>query len=85
MTVRFTWSHLWAFYHDIESDEIKASIEEEVIGRDWLYRQPAKEQFDVLADAPQHFIKRVVAGLRPDVQMRLGYDPYLLKSTQNGL
>lgn len=77
MGLQFSWTDLWAYYEAIEDPKLKDHLEEEVIGQGWLYRQSAKEQKKVLTGAPESFVKRVAKNLRPEVQIDLGFNPYL--------
>lgn len=77
MSLQFTWEDLWAYHATIVESEIKAHLEEEVVGQDWLYRQSAKEQKKILQAAPREFVDRIASSLRPEVQIELGMNPYL--------
>lgn len=66
----------WAWQYASQSPEIQAHLEKEIIGEGWLFRQPAKEQLQVLEGAPKRFIESVVHGLKPEAAIRLGFNPY---------
>lgn len=71
----FTWEHLWEF-HKSSDAEIKARLENEVIGDGWLYRQTSKDQIEILKSAPIEFIQTIAKELKPDTQIRFGINPY---------
>ena len=63
-------------YHAAQSDEIKAHLEKEIIGGDWLFRQDAKIQLQVLEGAPKDFVSKIMGKLKPEVVIALGYNPF---------
>ena len=75
-SIQFDWESLWSFYENLESQENKTHIEKEVMADGWLYRQTAREQQNVLKHAPESFIKRIASGLKPEVQIAMGINPY---------
>ena len=76
MALRFDWPDLWDYHHSIEDPEIKAHLEDEVVGDGWLFHRSAKEQARVLSGAPEEFVKRIAKKLKPEVQINLGFNPY---------
>ena len=75
-SLQFDWEDVWNFHDALESPDLKAHIEEEVIANGWLYRQTAREQQNVLKHAPESFVKRIASGLKPEVQIAMGINPY---------
>lgn len=76
MALTFSWAEIWEYYDSITDPEIKAQLQKEIVGQDWLATRSAKEQKRVLEGAPKEFLDSVRKVLRPEVQIVLGYNPY---------
>lgn len=77
MALNYTWAELWEYYESIEDPKIKAQLREEVLGQGWLQSRAAKVQTKVLEGAPKELVDSIHKFLRPEVQIVLGYNPYL--------
>lgn len=77
MSLQFSWSELWEYHDALEDPALKAHLEDEVVGNGWLYRQSSKAQERVLEHAPKDFIERIASALKPEVAIKLGFNPFV--------
>ena len=80
MSLQFSWDELWSYHDALADAALKTHLQEEIIGEGWLYRQPAKTQKLILAQAPPEFIQSIVSELKPEVAIELGFNPYIKRS-----
>ena len=77
MATNYQWIEVWALYDGFQEPHLKEHIEKEILDGDWLYRQSAQEQAKILEHAPKDFVQRIADRLKPEVQIKLGINPYL--------
>jgi hypothetical protein len=68
-----SWVWEWA---ECQSDDIKAHLENEIIGEGWLFRQPANEQVKILTGAPQRFVQSILKQIKAEAAIQLGFNPF---------
>jgi hypothetical protein len=76
VTLQFSWDEIWSYHDALADPQLKAHLQQEVLGDGWLQRQSAKSQEQILAAAPQEFVESIVKELRPEVAIKLGLNPY---------
>lgn len=66
----------WVWEYASQSKDIQEHLEKEIVGDGWLYRQPPKEQIAILDGAPKEFIQSISGLLKPETQIKLGFNPF---------
>ena len=62
----FSWQYFWSYYQRIGRESVRKAMQNEVLADNWLFDQPTEAQIEVLEYAPQDFIEKIKAHLKPD-------------------